>query len=132
MKKTMMFVLVLFCVKSFAQKTFTNCSAAFLNNKMIVSEYTDTAKCKILLNSKGELNVGTVELSGKNSKLVNKFEFGIAIKDKNTGTLVLFSKETYKKIDIQKVLAKCRKGDSIVLMTLNNEYALPHNEMLVQ
>jgi hypothetical protein len=44
----------------------------------------------------------------------------------------MFSDQTYKNILIQKVLAKCKKGDSILLITLNNQYALPHNEILVQ
>jgi hypothetical protein len=70
-------------------------------------------------------------LSEKENKLVDNFAFSVAIKDKQTGTLMLFSKENYAKIDIRKILSRCHKGDSIVILTLNDEYSLPHNEILV-
>jgi hypothetical protein len=131
MKKIIVIVLVLFCSKSFAQKAFSDCAAAFLDNKMIVSEYSSKAKASISLSAQGELSVGTVALSEKENKLVDNFAFSIAIKDKETGTLMLFSRENYAKIDIRKILSRCHKGDSIVILTLNDEYSLPHNEILV-
>ena len=131
MKKFIILFFVLFCSKSFAQEAFTNCAAAFLDKKMIVGEYTDKAKASIDLTAQGELSVGTVSLSEKENKLIDNFAFSVAIKDKATGTLMLFSRENYAKINIQKILSRCHKGDSIVILTLNNEYALPHNEILV-
>ena len=131
MKKIIVLIFVLFCSKSFAQKAFTNCAAAFLDEKMIVGEYSAKAKASIPLTAQGELSVGTVSLSEKQIKLIDNFAFSIAIKDKETGTLMIFSKENYAKINIQKILSRCHKGDSIVILTLNNEYALPHNEILV-
>jgi hypothetical protein len=56
----------------------------------------------------------------------------LAIRDENTKTLTMFSGEDFRKIEVQKVLAKCKKGDSIVLLTLEKQYALPHNEILVK
>jgi hypothetical protein len=131
MKKIMIIIFVLFCSKSFAQKAFSDCPAAFLDKKMIVKEYSHKAKASISLSARGELSVGTVALSEKGNKLMDNFAFSIAIKDKATGTLMLFSKEHFAKIDIRKILSRCQKGDSIVILTLNNEYALPHNEILV-
>lgn len=131
MKNLIIVLLILFYSKSFAQKQFSNCSAAFLDQKMIVEEYSAKAKANIATTAHGELSVGTVSLSSKTNKLTSNFPFSIAIKDKNTGTLMLFSREVYTKIDIKKVLAKCHKGDSIVILTLKDEYALPHNEILV-
>ncbi len=131
MKKIIVLIFILFCSKSFAQEAFTNCAAAFLDNKMIVGEYSVKAQAIISLSAHGELSVGTVALSEKENKLVDNFAFSVAIKDKETGTLMLFSKEKYAKIDIQKILSRCHKGDSIVILTLNNEYSLPHNEILV-
>jgi hypothetical protein len=131
MKKIIVLIFILFCSKSFAQKAFTNCAAVFLDNKMIVGEYSVKAKANISLSAQGELSVGTVALSEKENKLVDNFAFSVAIKDKETGTLMLFSKENYAKINIQKILSRCHKGDSIVILTLNNEYSLPHNEILV-
>jgi hypothetical protein len=131
MRKIIVLIFVLFCSKSFAQKAFTNCAAAFLDSKMIVGEYSAKDKAIISLSAQGELSVGTVALSEKENKLVDNFAFSVAIKDKETGTLMLFSKENYAKIDIRKILSRCHKGDSIVILTLNNEYSLPHNEILV-
>jgi hypothetical protein len=131
MKKIIVLISILFCSKSFAQKAFSDCAAAFLDKKMIVKEYSNKAKASISLSARGELSVGTVALSEKGNKLMDNFAFGIAIKDKATGTLMLFSKENYTRINIQKVLSRCHKGDSIMILTLSNEYALPHNEILV-
>lgn len=116
---------------SFAQEPYANCSAVFLNNKMLVEEYSDTAKCKISIDAKGEMVAATVELHKDNSRLVEKFSFSVAVKDKDTGTMMLLTKEPIKKIEVEKVLAKCRKGDKIVVLTTENEFALPHNEILV-
>lgn len=131
MKKIVVLIFVLFCSKSFAQKAFTNCAAVFLDKKMIVGEYRVKAKASIPLNARGELSVGTVSLSEKENKLIDNFAFSVAIKDKETGTLMIFSKDNYAKIDIRKILSRCHKGDSIVILTLSNEYALPQNEILI-
>ena len=56
----------------------------------------------------------------------------MAIEDAATKTLWLFSEETFKKIPVEKILAKCKKGDVIRLLTVDNTYALPHNEILVK
>lgn len=108
------------------------CSAAFLNNKMVVDEYTPKGKCSLPLTARGELTVATAELSSNESKAVDIVSFKIAIRDENTRTLTMFSGDDFRKIEIQKVLAKCKKGDSIVLLTLEKQYALPHNEILVK
>ena len=108
------------------------CSAAFLDNKIVVNEYTPTGKCSLSLTARGELTVATAELSLKESKPVENLPFKIAIRDENTKTLTMFSGEDYRKIEVQQVLAKCKKGDSIVLLTLEKQYALPHNEILVK
>ena len=117
---------------SLAQHKFSNCSAAFLDNKMVVNEYTDKGKCMISTSAKGQLSVCTANLSPKQCIPVDKIMFKVAIRDKSTKTMVMFSNENYKQVDVQKVLSKCKKGDHIVLLTINNEYALPHNEILVQ
>ena len=116
---------------SFGQKSFSNCSAAFLNSKMLVDEYSPSGKCSISITQKGYLTVSTVELSSTVSKAVTPIMFQVAIKDKNTGTLVMVSKNKVQRIEIQNILEKCKKGDSIVLLTMNDEYSLPHNEILV-
>lgn len=114
------------------QNHFNNCSAAFLDRKMVVDQYAPEGKCVLPLDAAGELTVCTANLSPERSVPKDKIAFKIAIRDKNTGTLVMYSGDTYRKIDIQKVLAQCSPGDRIVLLTMDREYALPHNEILVQ
>jgi hypothetical protein len=116
-----------------AQNNFNSCSAAFLDNKMIVNEYTPTGKCVLKHNATGNLQVAEVNLSEDGSaSITNNIEFMLGIRDQNTKTIVMFSTEVYRKIDIQKVFAKSQKGDAIVILTLKNSFALPHNEILIQ
>ncbi|MBE9462451.1 hypothetical protein ACFP1I_10565 [Dyadobacter subterraneus] len=115
----------------FAQNKFTNCSAAFLNNRMIVTEYSNKGKSTVSGKSTGELTVCTAEIGPEKCKAVEKIVFKVAIRGKESKTLVMYSDETFKQINIQNILKKCKKGDSIVLMTTDDQYALPHNEILV-
>lgn len=136
MKETFRSQLILIgCLLSglcFGQNTFTNCSAAFLGDKMVVNEYTPKGKCVVSANATGPLTLFTVNLSPTESKKVDQLPFQVAIRDRNTKTLTLYSKETLRQVDIQRILAKCRKGDYIVLLTLDTQYALPHNEIEVR
>jgi hypothetical protein len=116
----------------FGQNHFNNCTAAFLGQKIVVDQYSPEGKCVLPQTATGELTVCTADLSPERSIAKDKIAFKIAIRDKNTGTLVMYSSDTYRKIDIQKVLAQCSPGDRIVLLTMDREYALPHNEILVQ
>lgn len=136
MKKVNRLTLALFCTllsaACFGQKAFTDCSAAFLNSKMVVDSYTKQGKCLLSSSATGELTVCTVNLSPTESKAVDKIAFKIAIRDKDTQTILLYSNENFKQVAIERVLAKCKKGDHIMLLTLDNKYAMPHNEILVQ
>jgi hypothetical protein len=132
MKNLLFFALALFCKVAIAQDKFSNCSAAFLDNKMIVEKYSPTVKAHISKNAVGELTVCTANISENETKAVDKILFSVAIKDSTTGTLTLASKKPVLKFDLSTVLAKCKKGDSIVLLTDNDEYSLPHNEILVE
>ncbi|MBD2755879.1 hypothetical protein [Spirosoma validum] len=114
------------------QHTFTTCSAAFLRNKMIVNEYTTKGKCSVATNATGKLTVNIVELSPGESKVTTRLPFTVAIRDKNTKTLTMYSTQSCKQLPVQNVLSRCRKGDHIVLITTDNQYALPHNEILVR
>ena len=135
MKKETSIIFVLLTILcshfGFGQKSFNNCSAAFLNSKMLVNEYSPSGKCTISITEKGNLTVNTVELSSTESEAIDSIMFQIAIKDKNTETLMMVSKEKVQKIEIQNVLKKCKKGDSIVLLTNSDKFSLPHNEILI-
>ncbi|MCF0058631.1 hypothetical protein [Dyadobacter sp. CY356] len=114
-----------------AQNKFSNCSAAFLNDKRIVTEYSTKGKSTVNEKATGQLTVCTAELGPTANKPVEKIVFRIAIRDKDSKTLVMFSDQAFKQIAIQNILKKCKKGDAIVLMTSDNQYALPHNEIIV-
>jgi saccharopine dehydrogenase-like NADP-dependent oxidoreductase len=116
---------------SFGQKTFNNCSAVFLNNKMVVSEYSSSGKSQLAANTTGMLTVCTAEITSTETKAVDKISFKVAIRNQRTNTLTLFSKQDFTQVNIQNVLKKCAKGDFILLMTTDEQYALPHNEILV-
>jgi hypothetical protein len=115
-----------------AQEPFNNCTAAFLDGKMVVDEYSPTGKCSLAADAKGELTVCTADLSPTSSIPVDKIRFRIAVRDANTKTLWMYSGDTFTKLNIRKVLDKCKKGDHIVLLTTDDRYALPHNEILVK
>jgi hypothetical protein len=134
MKKLHSVILCLFLASAVcAQHKYTNCSAAFLNDKMLVDEYSPTGKCSLDSTATGILKVGTAELWPEREKchITQVLPFMIGIRDYNTRTIMMYSDKVYKKVDIQEVMKKCRKGDFIVLMTMKDEYALPHNEILV-
>ena len=61
-----------------------------------------------------------------------KISFKIILRDGATKTLLSYSDTTYEGIDIQKVLGKCKKGDAILISLVKDQYALPHNEILVE
>ncbi len=117
---------------SFGQKAFTQCSAAFLNTQMVVDEYSPKGQCRLALQSTGELTVQTVALSPTESKALTAIPFKVAIRDGATNTLTLYSSTNVFKVDVKDVLKRCRKGDSLVLLTVSDQYSLPHNEILIQ
>ncbi|MBK6929613.1 MAG: hypothetical protein IPH12_01660 [Saprospirales bacterium] len=121
----------LFTAAGYGQNDFTNCAAAFLDNKIVVNEYSPEGKCVLSARASGELTVCTADLSPASSTAVEQLDFRIAIRDRQTGTLISFSDKTYRRIDVREVLEQCRPGDHIVLLTVGRQYALPHNEILV-
>jgi hypothetical protein len=114
-----------------AQQPYNNCSAAFVSSKLLVNMYTPKGTCRLPATAKGDLTVQTVDLSPTKIRALEKIGFKVAIRDKATGTLHLFSEKTFRQVPMQQVLSKCKKGDHIVLMTVDSQYALPHNEILV-
>lgn len=131
-KAKLLFLLVI--ATSFSADAFCqwSCSAAFLDEKIIVNEYTDNGWCEISRKATGDLTVQTANLSPENSIPTGKIGFKIAIRNGQTKTLLSFSGKTWKNISIEKILAKCKVGDSIVLIITDDDFALPHNEILVK
>ena len=136
-RNLVLILILIFCSNFiFAQEDFSNCSAVLLNDQMLVEEYSNTAKCKISKEAKGWLSEAAVSLGeikgGKQGfEITEKIEFGVAIKEGKTGTIFLYSSKTVKKINVEKILEKCKIGDSILIMTKDTQFALPHNDLLV-
>lgn len=110
-------------------KYFSNCAAVFFNDKMMVNDYSPKGKCVIEEGMKGSLQVSSVQLTPNLAIPVEPVKFKVAIRNDETNTLWLFSDEPYTEIPVEDILAKCKKGDKIVLLTLDSEFALPHNEI---
>ena len=116
----------------FSQEAFNDCAAICLDKVALVKDYSPRGTCEIELEAKGMLTAYTVELSETAITPKKAIGFKIAIEDATTKTLWLFSEQTFKTIPVEKVLAKCKKGDVIRLITVDNTFALPHNEILVK
>ena len=111
---------------------FQNCSAAFLNGKMIVDEYAPEGKCVVSAKASGKLSLHPVVLSQDQPPIPGEnIKFKVAIRGGSTRTLMMLSEKTWKEIDIETILKECRKGDAIVLLTLERQWAVPHSEILV-
>lgn len=127
---------MLFCcvwaVQGFSQEKFTACTAAFLDDKLIVDEYSPSGKCVITTAATGKLTVCTADLSPEKSIPVEQIYFKIAIRDGHTKTLYMPADKKYKQVDIRELLAYCKKGDSIVIISLGDQYAIPHSEIFVE
>jgi hypothetical protein len=127
----MVILMIAFTINLTAQNRFNECSAVFLNQKMIVDDYSPAGKCVIDANATGQLTVSTAVYENDTWRAVEKISFKITIRDSKTKTLFSYSDATYEEIDIKKVLAKCQKGDYILISLVKDLYALPHNEILV-
>jgi hypothetical protein len=126
-------LVLLFCLESKAQNDFNNCTAVLLNANLIVDEYSPSGTCRISADAVGKITVEPVTLEeGGKTLPQGKRRFKVAIRDGNTKTLMSFSDKTYTEVAIQDLLKACKKGDSIVFMTLDRDLALPHNEVLVE
>ena len=117
---------------TFGQEKDQQCAAAFLDARMVVDEYSPKGQCRLALQSTGELTVQTVALSPTESKALAAIPFKVAIRNGETHTLTLYSSTDVVKVPVQDVLKRCRKGDSLVLLTVSDHYSLPHNEIFIQ
>ena len=116
----------------FSQDAFKDCAAICLDKVALVKDYSPNGTCEIEQNAKGILTAYTVHLSETAITPKQAINFKIAIEDAVTKTLWLFSEKTFQQIDVEKVLTRCKRGDVIRLITVDNAFALPHNEILVK
>lgn len=132
MKKLFFFYFCLMTTALIGQESFNDCAAICLNKKAIVTDYSPRGICEMELDASGKLAVYTVELTETAITPKQYIGFKIAVRDVATKTIWLFSEETYQEIEVEKVLKQCKKGDTILLLTVDKAFALPHNEILVK
>ena len=129
----MFFFGILFANLILAQSDFSNCAAVYLDNDMIITEYGPKGVSKVSLSDEGSLQLrvviapeGTWRVSGSAQ------EFRVAIRDKKTGTLVMYGDKTYRRLEISEVLAKCNSGDHLLILSTNRELGITGAEILVE
>lgn len=108
---------------------YSECAAILINDKMLVDEFSPSGKCTLEKEMKGNLSVATVHLSDEGARPLNNVKFQIAIYNKRTNTMRMFSQESYKSVAIESVLKGLEIEDEIVIMTVNKEYSLSHHRI---
>ncbi|MEO1263710.1 MAG: hypothetical protein AAFZ15_33175 [Bacteroidota bacterium] len=114
------------------KQPYSDCTAIFLNQEMLVDDYSPKGKCKISQNATGTLFVSTTQLSLDFANPLKSIEFRVAIVNNQTNTIWQYSDKTYKKVDLEKILEKCEVGDDILIMTVDQTYSLPHNKIEIE
>ena len=111
------------------ENPYNNCAAIIYNGKMLVDSYSPSGKCILSADQTGTISAATVELSEKGGTPKKAIEFQVAIKNTMTNTLWMYSREILDEVRFEDVLAKCQKGDKIVILTVDQEYSLTHHEI---
>lgn len=115
----------------FGQSQFNDCVAACIDKVAIIKQYNKDAICQIEKSATGKLEIYTVSISETAITPNKRIKFKVGIRDAATQTIWLYSEATFKEIEVENILADCKKGDSIILLTKDKTYALPHNEILI-
>ena len=132
MKNVIICCCLIFTTSLFSQKAYSDCAAICLNKVALVKDYSPSGICEVSLDGKGVLSVFTVALSERAISPQKPILFKIAIRDAETQTIWIYAEKTFETIDMEEILANCQKGDHILVMTVDQTYALPHNEILVK
>jgi hypothetical protein len=103
-----------------------------VNKKLLVDDYSPSGKCVLNSTASGDLTVNTATFDNNQWLAGKKIAFKIIIRDGLTKTLWSYSGATYEAVGIKEVLSKCKKGDSILISLIKDQYALPHNEILIE
>jgi hypothetical protein len=110
-------------------ETFTDCAAIIYKGEMLVDEYSPRGECKLNEGMRGVITVSAVELNEEGGRPVKNIPFKIAIKNGKTNTQWMFSDKTFNKVFLEDILKECNTGDKIIIITTDQKYALPHNEI---
>ncbi len=110
---------------------YSDCAAILYNGKMLVDEYSPQGKCKVNVGMKGKLNLYTVTLSDKGGTPKRKLKFHVAILNKNTNNMWMYTKSAVEEIMLEDVLNECKKDDKIIILNVDKSIALTHHEIEV-
>ena len=79
----------------------------------------------------GNLSISNMSKTCSKGTEYNAIGFKLAVKDKKTNTIWMYTEETIYEIDLQELIEQCDFGDSIIFMTIDKKYKLPINEIVV-
>ena len=114
------------------ENNYHDCTAILLNGKILVNEYSPRGFCKLEPKAKGTISVATVSLDDDGARPTNKkIGFRVAIRNERTNTLWMYSPEVLFEVDLKGILNRCEFNDKIIIMTVDQQYSLPHHEIEV-
>ena len=111
-----------------------SCSVVTLDQQWIPDSYDRGATCVLKKSATGTISVHeTFDVSNRDHYNKEDFiSFKVVLFKKDFDTMVSFSDENYTRLDVESVLAKCEKGDEIVIILNDpNKYSLPHHRITV-
>jgi hypothetical protein len=110
---------------------YRQCAAIFFEGEMLVDDYSPKGKCKIDKVVQGLITVSTVDLSDANHTAIKNISFQVAIKNRRTKTIRMFSTEAITEVYLEDILKSCEGGDTVIIMTIDPQYSLTHHEIEV-
>lgn len=116
-----------------AQTDFSTCAGVYLKDQMIISEYSPEGVSKVSLEDRGSLRLRLIEAPEDSWRIVGPAQtFQVAIRDKGTQTLVMYSSRPVRSIELSDVLAKCEGGDQILILSTDRSLGVIGAEITVQ
>lgn len=74
----------------------------------------------------GDISLKIVD-DGERLSAIGTPTFQIAIKDNKTGTQRMYSNKVYTEINTETIVAQCKEGESIIILTTDKKYSLSQN-----
>lgn len=118
-------------VENFTEK-YSECAAIVYNDQMLVESYSPEATCELDASKKGKIGLSTVLLSEDETVVKTSLPFRWAIKNRKTGTIYSVDSKAIESIDVSEMLKHCGNRDSIIIMTVDPTYSVPHNEIIIK
>ena len=138
MKNIFVVLITLFMLPATAQSSLESkgrsCSVVTLDQEWIPDSYHRGAKCVLKKSATGTISVHeTFDVSDREHyNKENYISFKVVLFKKGFDTMIAYSDESYSSLDVESVLAKCEKGDEIIIVLNDSDsYSLPHHRITV-